>query len=231
MCNIAIEPQDVPSAERVEPGSFPLTSAKLPTVQEVDAVDIHDVATNWVESFNKTIGSANLSAISELFLEESYWRDQLCLSWDIHTLHGPQKIVELLKKSEEGCRIKFFSLDTSSQIRSPKTTKLGIEAKIPNIQTFLIVQTDVGSGQGLVRLVNHGGKWKAFILFTFLKELTGHEETVGRKRPLGAEHGGHSSKKNWLDQRKTEESFENEEEPTVLIVGTELPSPSLALLI
>ncbi|KUJ16603.1 FAD/NAD(P)-binding domain-containing protein [Mollisia scopiformis] len=219
MGSIAIEPSTaVPSSERVEPGSFPLISAKLPTVDDSSPVDVDDVAAKWVEAFNKSIGSADLSAISEVFLDESYWRDQLCLSWDMHTLHGPQKIVELLKKSEKGCRIKSLALDKSSHIRSPKTAKLGIEAKIPNVQAFLTVKTDVGNGQGLVRLVNQDGQWKAFILFTFLKELTGFEEISGRKRPLGAEHGGHTSKQNWLDKRKTEESFESEE-PTVLIVG------------
>ncbi|CZR67774.1 related to monooxygenase [Phialocephala subalpina] len=219
MGSIAIEPTNgVPSAERVERGSFPLAFAKLPHVKESGPVDADSVAANWVEAFNKTIGSADLSTLSELFLEESYWRDQLCLSWDLHTLHGPSKIVELLKNSK-GSRIKSLALDKTSSVRSPQTSRLGSDAKFPNVQAFLKVETDFGKGQGLVRLVNEGGKWKAFILFTFLKELTGHEEGVGRRRPLGAEHGGHTSKENWLDQRKSEENFENGEEPTVLIVG------------
>lgn len=219
MGSISFQPSSpVPSAERVEPGSFPVVSAKLPLVRESESVDADAVAEKWVEAFNEFLVSGDHSALSELFLEESYWRDQLCLSWDIHTLHGPQKIVDLLKQSSKGCRIKSIALDKSSNVRSPTTSKLGIEAKIPNVQAFLNIETDVGKGQGLVRLVNETGKWKAFILFTFLKELTGHEESVGKRRPLGAEHGGHTSKQNWLDKRKAEESFENEE-PTVLIVG------------
>jgi hypothetical protein len=217
MGSIAV--QYIPSAERVEPGSFPLVSAKLPTVIETRAVDAEEIASEWVDLFNKTIRSRDLTAIAELFLQESYWRDQLCLSWDIHTLHGPQKIVELVKSSDNGCRIMSVALDKTSPIRSPKVAQLGSEAKVPNVQAFLNVEIDVGKGQGLVRLVNDNGKWKAFILFTFLKELTGYEEAVGRSRPIGAEHGGHSSKLNWLDQRKTEEKFEDGEEPTVLIVG------------
>lgn len=219
MGSIAVQQNSVPSSERVEPGSFPLISAKLPTVIETGVVDADEVASQWVDLFNKTIGSGDLASTSELFLQESYWRDQLCLSWDIHTLHGPQKIVELFKSSDNGCRIKSIELDKTSPIRSPKIEQLGSEAKITNVQAFLNVETDVGKGQGLVRLVNGNGKWKAFTLFTFLKELKGYEETVGRSRPLGAEHGGHSSKLNWLDQRKTEEKFEDGDEPTVLIVG------------
>lgn len=220
MGSIAVQTNSIPSAERVEAGSFPVISAKLPSASETRPVDADEVASKWVDLFNKTINSGDVTAISELFLQESFWRDQLCLSWDIHTLHGPQKIADLIKSSENGCRIKSIALDKTSPLRSPQTAQLGSEAKIPNVQAFLNIETDVGTGQGLVRLVNADGKWKAFTLFTFLKELTGHEETVGRRRPIGAEHGGHSSKLNWLDQRKTEEKFENGEEPTVLIVGT-----------
>lgn len=219
MGSIAIQTTSIPSSERVEPGSFPVISAKLPSAADLGPVDADEVASNWVALFNKTIGFGHIPTISELFLQESFWRDQLCLSWDIHTLRGPQEIFELIKNSGNVCRIKSITLDKTSQLRSPQTAQLGSEAKIPNVQAFLNVETDVGKGQGLVRLVNENGKWKAFTLFTFLKELTGHEETVGKRRPIGAEHGGHSSKLNWLDQRKTEEKFENEE-PTVLIVGT-----------
>ena len=65
------------------------------------------------------------------------------------------------------------------------------------VQAFLKVETDVGSGEGIVRLVQEGGNWKVFTLFTFLKELRGHEESVGKRRPHGVEHGEHASQKNW----------------------------------
>lgn len=226
MGSIAAQPStNVASSDRVEPGSFPLAFAKLPTATQSGPVDANNVAATWVEAFNKTLPNTEPSAVSELFLEESYWRDQLCLSWDIHTLHGPQRIVELIQKSGKGCRIKSLALDETSSVRCPRTSTIGLEAKVPNVQSFLTVETDVGKGQGFVRLVNDEGKWKAFILFTFLKELSGHEETIGKRRPLGAEHGGHTSKQNWLDKRKIEENFDSGEEPTILIVGMrDIPS-------
>jgi len=87
------------------------------------------------------------------------------------------------------------------------------------VQAFLKVDTDVGRGAGLVRLVQENGTWKVFTLFTYLTELKGHEEAVGKKRPNGVEHGEHISRKNWLDRRNAEENFENGQEPTVLILG------------
>lgn len=71
----------------------------------------------------------------------------------------------------------------------------------------------------MVRLVYDQGTWKAYTLFTYLKELKGHEEGVGKNRPLGVEHGEHVSSLNWLDRRKAEQNFDDGLEPTVLILG------------
>ena len=209
---------ELPSSERCELGSFPLAIANLPESSPIDSIDAHVVASQWVASINKTLNTSDFSAISSLFLTESYWRDQLCLSWDFHTLHGPEKIASLLTESKNGSRIKWLDLDTSSALRSP-TAKLNDEGKVLEVQAFLTVVTDVGSGAGIVRLVPEKGTWKAFTLFTFLKQLKGHEESVGRKRPLGVEHGEHKSQTNWLDRRVSEEAFGEGEEPTVLILG------------
>lgn len=70
-----------------------------------------------------------------------------------------------------------------------------------------------------MRLVFDQGAWKVFTLFTYLKELKGHEESTGKNRPNGVEHGEHISEKNWLDKRKAEQNFEDGLEPTVLIMG------------
>lgn len=210
-------PLAVPSAERCESGSFPLYTANFPSLPKPESIDAKSAAAAWVESFNKTMRNPDLAGISKLFLAESYWRDQLCLSWDFHCPQGPAKIAALLKQS--GNRIKSLSLDESSVIRSPTATILDAEGKIHTVQAFLSVQTDVGSGEGIVRLVQEHGQWKVFTLFTYLKELKGHEERIGRNRPNGVEHGEHASQNNWLDRRRLEENFEGGLEPTVVIMG------------
>lgn len=130
---------------------------------------------------------------------------------------GPEKITALLKQA--GNRIKSLSLDESSTLRSPTATVFDAEGKVHTVQAFLSVQTDVGSGDGIVRLIQEQGKWKVFTLFTYLKELEGHGERTGRNRPNGVEHGEHASQQNWLDRRKAEEKFEGDIEPTVIIMG------------
>lgn len=218
MGSVAVQsPTSVPSSDRVEPGSFPLTTAQFPTGgSNSKPVNAHDIASKWVSSFNQNIKSPSLSTLSELFLTESYWRDQLCLTWDFHTLAGPSKILSLLKTNPS--RITSLSLDTSSSYRSPQSSSLNNE-EVQTVQAFLKVETDVGSGEGFVRLVEAEGVWKVFTLFTFLKQLRGFEEAIGKKRPYGVKHGEHDSQENWADRRKIEEAFEGGEEPTVLIVG------------
>jgi hypothetical protein len=72
---------------------------------------------------------------------------------------------------------------------------------------FLKVETDVGIGEGLVRLATEDGTWKAYILFTVLKELKGHAEPVGEKRPLGPSRYESSQQRNWQEERAAEEKF------------------------
>ena len=212
-------PVDVPSADRVEPGSYPLKLATFPIVPPPKSIDVDSVATEWVDSFNKAISSPDVATVADLFLAESYWRDQLCLSWDFHCLNGLDNVVSQLKKSRDGSRIKALALDKSSELRSPTATVFDADGKVHTVQAFLKVETDVGNGAGVVRLVQHQGTWKVFTLLTFLIELKGHEESVGKKRPFGVQHGEHESRKNWLDRRNAEENFEGEQEPTVLILG------------
>jgi hypothetical protein len=139
------------------------------------------------------------------------------VSNEITGLQGPAKITELLKQS--GNRIRSFALDETSTLRAPAASVFDVEGSVHTAQAFLSVDTNVGRGNGLVRLVYDQGTWKVFTLFTYLKELKGHEEKTGKYRPNGVEHGEHLSQKNWLDGRKAEQNFEDGLEPTVLIMG------------
>ncbi|TAQ84823.1 hypothetical protein B7494_g6857 [Chlorociboria aeruginascens] len=207
---------EVLSADRCEPGSFPLRMAKLPTPSTSEITNANIIASEWVSNFNKIVIKPDLDVadMSNLFASESFWRDHLCLSWDFHTLEGPQKIIDLLK-GKDGLRIKSFAIDQTTAIHSPTTS---VVDQVNVVQSFLTVDTDIGHGTGLVRLVDENGTWKVYTLFTTLKELKGHEESVKKRRPLGVQHGTNTSRGNWVDNRRAEENYGNDE-PTVLIVG------------
>ena len=219
---------EVPSSDRVEPGSFTLRLATLPPVSQRPS-DPNSAAESWVASFNKVLGNPEPESVFEVFLLESYWRDQLCLSWDFHCLQGPENIAPLLRQSNGGSRLRSVSLDKSTAIRSPQATSFG--GDIHAVQAFLTVETDVGHGRGVVKLVRDDSGWKAYTLFTFLEELNGYKEVTGRKRPNGVAHGEQISRKNWLDRRNAEQDFEGDEEPTVLVVGKNDQAFSIRILL
>lgn len=169
---------------------------------------------------SKALSSSDYEAIHRLFLPGSCWQDQLALSWDYHTFNGPGKIISFLKGSSNGSRIKSLQVDDSSILHSPHVTAVDYHGRVNGVGSFLKIETDVGRGPGIVRLLqDKDGQWKAFTLFTAMHELKGHEETVKHNRPHGVAHGGQPGRKNWQERRTAMEKFEDGNEPTVLILG------------
>ena len=214
----------IPSYNRVEPGSNQLKSAVYPESDAPPKTDLHRIASEWAASLDKALSSQDYDSLNKLFLPGSCWRDQLALSWDYHTFDGPDKIISFLKSSPHGSRIKSISIDDSSTLHSPHVSAADFNGKVNGVGSFLKIETDVGKGPGIVRLLQdqQDGKWKAFTLFTAMHELKGHEETVRGNRPQGVVHGGEPGRKNWQERRTATENFEGDLEPTVLILGKEI---------
>ena len=225
MATAAVIPSDnrsIPSYNRVEPGSSQLVTANYPDTASVAAVDANAIASEWVESFNQALSNQDPFTVKHLFLQGSCWRDQLGLSWDYHTLNGPDKIVAFLNSAPKGSRINSIKIDDTSATRKPTVSAVDFKGKVNGIASFITVETDVGRGRGIVRLLQDaqdGNKWKAFTLFTAMHELKGYEETIKENRPQGVDHGGHPGRKNWQERRMATENFEGDLEPTVLIIG------------
>ena len=114
-----------------------------------------------------------------------------------------------------------LSIDDSNAIRKPTVAPIDIYSKSKCIYSFLNVKTDVGRGQGIVRLCKDAtsGQWKAFTLLTSLFELKGREEAVGTHRPDGVQHGGMPGRKNWKERRALDGEYLGGKSPTVLIIG------------
>ncbi|MCJ1420859.1 hypothetical protein MMC32_007218 [Xylographa parallela] len=219
MASAAVE---IPSSNRKLPGSHTLDQVHYPQSASLSQLDPESRVTEWLSLFNNHLQSAAFS-LSQVFLKDSYWRDLLCLTWDFHTLSGLEDISSLLRVHGKDPRIKSLAIDHTSDEGKPKIASVDYGGTLKGIQSFLIVETDVGRGRGLVRLVqdlDDGGKWKAFTLFTSLKELKGHEELIGERRPSGVIHGSHPGRKNWKERRNAEMNFEDGLEPTVIIVGS-----------
>lgn len=213
-----------PPSNGAMPGSRPLPTAPFPDAQNRTSSD-HDsvispepIALNWASAFKKLLGEIKPSS-KKLFVKESYWRDLLCMTWDFHTLEGPEQITEYIQSASKDDRITDISLDTSVALKMPQFADFG---SLKVVQAFLKLESASGRGNGLVRLVsdtNDGGKWKAFTLFTTLHELKGYEETIRSRRPTGVQRGVEDRGQNWKDRLASQQNFQDGREPTVLIIG------------
>lgn len=208
----------VPSRQRIVPGSYNIPIGVFPPLPW-SFPDAHLVSSMLVERLNKSLKEGDAPALKALFHENSYWRDHLCLTWDLRTLKGRDKIADFVVNSSKCVSIE---IDTSTPLRAPKHGPIdGLYSPASNasgIEFFVKVATNVGTGRGVAKLAEIQGQWKFFTLFTTLETLNGHEELVNERRPLGANHGEHVGRQNWQDKRQIDIQF-RDREPAVLIVG------------
>ena len=210
----------IPSSNVILPGSHLVPSTPYPKISSAQQHDPEEVATEWASRFNELLKGRS-PHFSSVFVKESYWRDLLCVTWDFHTLHGPQKIETVFKSHGQRLQTLSVNIDKSNDVRKPTSTAFDVAGNVKGVQSFLTVETDIGRGNGLIRLVQDAedGKWKAFTLFTSLQELKGHEELIYERRPTGVAHGVQVGRKNWRERRIAEENFEGDLQPDVLIIG------------
>lgn len=206
----------LPSRDRVEPGSFLLPPAKFPRTCSTTSVNPDKIASGIIVQLNNILSTKSYYDISILFLDSGYWRDHLCLSWDFRTLKGKEQISNFFSK---GCRILSVEVDRSSTFRAPHVGPIDGFGDIMGVEFFTKVTTEVGRGEGVVRLAEIDGTWKISTFFSSLVELNGHEEAVNHNRPTGVQHGELKGRKNWLERRTADINFENKN-PAVIIVGT-----------
>ncbi len=158
----------------------------------------------WLASFEEALTAGDTAAASELFLEDSYWRDLVSLTWNLKTVEGPAGVKDLLDNTLATTKPRNFA-----------TTEPAGEADGVT-DAWLEFETEVGRGRGHLRLKDG----KAWTLLTTLHELKGHEEYKGPDRPRGVEHGADPDRETWLEARLREaEELGYETQPYVVIVG------------
>ena len=213
-----------PASNTRLPGSHPLPTVDLPICNLKELANPEKFASDWIESINNLLNSSlEGSDFSGAFLESAHWRDLLCLTWDFRTLQGRDKIAGFAEDFIAKARTVAFTLDQSAAYKKPALIPLDFDGNVKCLQAWLNIETDVGRGRGIVKLVpdpSDGDKWKAFTLFTNLEELKGHEELIKERRPAGVKDDDDHGAANWKDKRIAEQNFEDGREPAVLILGT-----------
>lgn len=212
----------VPSKDRIEPGSFNVPVGSFPPTCSSTSVDADKVASDIIAQLNAASAKQDYAALSQLFLEDGFWRDHLAISFEFRTIKGRQNIAAFLEEHHQGPV--QLALDRSSALRAPHVGPIDAFGDVTGIEFFVTVTTGIGSGRGVVRLAEpQPGDWKIFTVFTSLQELKDIPENVDHRRPVGVQHGTQPDRSNWQDRRTANANLEGEE-PPVLIIGT-LPFP------
>ncbi|OTB06022.1 hypothetical protein M426DRAFT_56120 [Hypoxylon sp. CI-4A] len=210
-------PDAIPSSQRVVPGSVDIPLAPWPVTTKDETADVPGVASKLIESFNESLSKKDHKAIGDLFIQDSYWRDHLALTWDFRTLKGKDKITSSLDSGHSLTKLEITS-DYPAKNNGPEVLPFRDDGSVTGIQFFIRTTTIYGQGPGLARLVHENGQWKIWTLYTTLNELKDHPEPLGHLRAKGVQHGANAGRKNWLDRRQAEINFENGD-PDVLIIG------------
>jgi hypothetical protein len=191
----AVLDDDVPSSQRVAPGSINIPIASWPTTGDIneETIDAITVSSEIIDSFNQSVEKKDYKAIADLFVENGYWRDHLGLMWDLRTAKGKERIKKLL---QDGHHLVRVDIDHSPPNHGPRAKKLRYDGSVSGIEFFTNVITRLGSGRGVVRLVQDSGQWKIWTFFTSMDELRGYEEALGPNRANGVQHGAQAGRKN-----------------------------------
>ncbi|PHH85313.1 hypothetical protein CDD83_613 [Cordyceps sp. RAO-2017] len=206
--------------------------AEIPSSAPADSADARAGATGVLDALNRALSQRDYAAVSQLFIKGGFWRDHLCLSWEFRAAQGRDKILDFLQscaRSRDGFRLKKLSLDTSiAPSRQPQLAPFDVEGKSRGIQAIFLVDTTIGSGQGVMRLVMDGGQWRIFTLYTTLCELKGHGENTFHRRPRGVDSTVTPDRDDWATIRKRQTDFEDGTEPAVIVVGAGQAGLSIA---
>jgi putative flavoprotein involved in K+ transport len=172
-----------------------MSTATAPPATEVD---------QWLSRFDEALTQGDPAAASELFLDDSYWRDLVAFTWNLKTVEGPPGVLDLLEHTLAATRPSGWT-----------TTEEPTEAD-GVIEAWLAFETAVGRCSGHLRLK----EGKAWTLLTALEALKGHEEPLRHARPKGVHHGADRDRETWLEARRREDAeLGYEIQPEVLIIG------------
>ena len=158
----------------------------------------------WLSKFGEALQRRNIEAASRLFGKESYWRDLVSFSWNIKTAEGRDAIAAMLEATLPSTKPTGFRLDGKASEADGVT------------EGWFTFETATAHGHGHIRLKGD----ECWTLLTAILSLKGHEEKAGATREKGVEHGVHTDRHTWLEERSREEAeLGHKRQPFCLVVG------------
>jgi putative flavoprotein involved in K+ transport len=178
----------------------------------MDLTKREDVVGEWLAAFAAALDRREIDRVLDLFEPESFWRDLVALTWNVHTAEGHGAIRAMLVGCLEATAPTAW---TVSQTLEPSN---GLH------QAILSFETKVARCSAVLRL--RGGR--CWTLLTSVTELKGFEETVGARRPNGAPLKYERGRVNWKTGREREKAkLGIEAQPYCVIIGAGIGGLSL----
>ncbi|MEJ5998395.1 NAD(P)/FAD-dependent oxidoreductase [Corynebacterium sp. H130] len=162
------------------------------------------IGKDWLAKWEELLTCEEVAELDGVFDGQSFWRDFVTFTWNIHTAEGLSQIDELLRHDPSMRPVSAVQVVDEVE-ESDGVTRVSFEFETP-----------LFFGKGIARIRDG----KAWTLLTSARELKARPEKRGRNRELGAEHGINAGRKNWADL-KTEriQALGYQDQPYVLIIG------------
>lgn len=213
-----------------QPSSKSQLDASLPTLDSLgidpgdiahlkeDQSAVEGIAIGWINAFNSFVRSLSSPSpdiqnqLTELFINDAWWRDNLSLTWDIRTFYTLPPISQFLIDRVQSKKVELGKVELERGEGRGASLQWGFEDLVW-IQVFGSFETDIGKCEMVIRLVpSSSTHWKSYTLFTSLLSLHAHPPSLGPLRNHAPNHG------NWPTDRLRSISY-LDREPAVVVIG------------
>ena len=138
--------------------------------------DPHSIASKWLVQCAAALSEADIDALVQLLLPDSWLRDFLVFTWDIRSLNGRDKIAAYLANTLGSARIVDVKLDEDQHL-APRLVPLPQMQNTPAVELAFTFECKHGHGHAHARLLEDvDGVYRAVTLFVEVSDLVGHEE-------------------------------------------------------
>lgn len=194
---------------------------QLPVTPSIktEALNPFKTAQKWLSALETQLAKDG-SKLSEVFNEDSWWRDMLSLDWEFHTIKGLSRIQNFVGQHQP--RVQLSNLRLQDGGKAQPAFENPVEG-LTWLTSMFFFETSIGRGSGVFYLTQagEGSDWKAYSVYTCLQELKDVEESVGPRRLEGTLDSmpGGIREGTWIERRQRQIEFADQE-PTVLVIGS-----------
>jgi cation diffusion facilitator CzcD-associated flavoprotein CzcO len=171
---------------------------------------IRSLFEGWMGDLESALGNSDESALADLFLADSYWRDLAALTWDVRQYWGRDEVVPRL--------IEYAKLaePTGFEVASNRTAPRVLD-DLATADFFFTFDTTDGTGSALViAVLDEQARWglRARLIATTLTSLKRHPVDPRTRRGYVPIRSGET----WV-QHRTRVNELGERDPDVLVLG------------